>query len=410
MMLTKVQNRRASIYVMVLGTAAIVSSIALASLVTLQVQSRSKDLTRDRRQAELIARGMVDQARILIESDNNWRSNRSVGVWTTLNSGNSAGQVEVTDPDGNLNDDPMDPIQILGSANTGDSSQKVTVSMYGVAEPIPAITTPIFANLSFSVYAGKRCSVTGGPIFTNGSILNVGTILGDTQSSLYFGPSPSGTRTTGVQLRSLPDASVMSYYVGLAQPVAFTGDWVGRVLTPANNFGGATQVNGVYRIDTGGQDIQISDTRIFGTLIVQCGSSKTVRLNDRVLMQPARPDYPVLITDGNLEINLASGSQNLSESVAAVNFNPPGSPFNSVADSDQTDVYPNEIQGLVHSRASIFLKNESRVIGSLLGEGLITVTDTPNVFYDSNLTTTPPIRYSNIKMKIQSASWSRAVD
>jgi hypothetical protein len=396
--------------VIVLGTTALVSSIALFSLVTLQIQSQSKDLTRDRRQAELIARGMVDQARWFIESDTAWRTNQSVGIWTTLSNSINTGQVEVLDPDGNLNDDPMDSITIVGTGIVGNARQKVSVTMYAVAEPIPAITTPVFAANAYTVATGQRATVMGGPVFSSTSITNLGTLVGDAASPTFIGVPPTGTRTTGVEPRPAPDASVFNYYFNLGQAIPNTTQIEDQLLTPNVNTMGPTQANGLYSIDTGGQDIQIRDTRVVGTLVIKCGVGRYVKLKDRVLMQPARPDYPVLITDGNIEFDLASGSQNLREADAGRNFNPTGAPFEGITNSDMVDVYPNEVRGLVHARNSVNMKNESRLIGSVVTDGFIFALDRSNIYYDANLTTNPPVRYSTVKMKIQPLSWRRIVD
>jgi hypothetical protein len=397
--------------VIVVGTSAIVASIALFSLMTLRTQSIGKDLTRDRLQAELMARGIVDVARLLIENDSSWRSNRSVGTWITLTNGNTSAQVEVQDIDGNLNDDPMDSISITGTATIGNARQKCNMTMYTSAEPLAAITSPIYANNSVTVGLFQRITVTGGPIFSNGSITSLGTIVGDTLSNTYSGSNPSGTKTTGAQNRPLPSSSVMSYYEGLAQTVAYTGDWDERILAPGVNFGGATQTDGVYKIDTGGNDLIIKDTRIHGTLIVKCGSGKIVRLMDRCLLQPARADYPVLITDGSVSLHLKSGSENLTENNIRVNFNPPNAPYNSATDTDTSDVYPNEVQGLVHAKANIWLNEDSRVYGALLAEQSFTVfAGKSSIHYDPNLATSPPIGYRNFKMKVQPLSWRRVVD
>jgi hypothetical protein len=400
-----------SIYVIVVGTSAIVASIALFSLMTLRTQSIGKDLTRDRLQAELMARGMVDIARLLMENDSSWRSNRSVGTWVNFTSGIASAQVEVQDTDGNLNDDPMDGITITGTASIGNARQKCSMTMYTSSEPLAAITSPIYANNSVTVGLFQRITVTGGPIFSNGSITNLGTITGDTLSNTYSGSNPSGTRTTGAQNRPLPSSSVMSYYEGIAQTVAYTGDWDKRVLAPGINFGGATQADGVYKIDTGGNDLEIKDTRIHGTLIVRCGSGKIVRLMDRCLLQPARADYPVLITDGSVSLHLKSGLENLTEAGIGINFNPPNAPYQSVSDSDTSDVYPNEVQGLVHARANIWLNEDSRVHGALLAEQSFTIfVGKSHIHYDPNLATNPPIGYRNFKMKVQPLSWRRVVD
>lgn len=395
----------------VLGTTAIASSIAIFTMMTLRTQSIGKDLTRDRLQAELTARGMIEQARQLIESDNNWRTNRTNGVWTSYTGSGATAQVAVTDTDGNLADDPTDPITIVGTGTRGNARQRWSVDLYTQIEPLAALTSPIYANTTITVGLFQRLTVTGGPIFANGQITNLGTIVGDTLSGSYTGANPSGTRTTGATARTVPDATVMTYYENLAQSIAYTGNIDRRLLAPGVNYDGTGQVDGLYKINTGNQDIEIKDLRLRGTLVIRCGAGRIVRLVDRVLMQPARPDYPVLITDGSVDIKIKSSAENLTESNIGINFNPGSAPYNGVADSDMDDIYPNEVQGLVHARQSIWLNEECRVIGCLMAEGAITVlVGRPNIHYDPALATNPPIGYRNHKMKIQPDSWRRRVD
>ena len=53
----------------------------------------------------------------------------------------------------------------------------------------------------------------------------------------------------------------------------------------------------------------------------------------------------------------------LDEQDLATNFNPPGAPFNGITDSDQTDDYSSEIQGLAHVRGQLLMTQSAEIDG-----------------------------------------------
>jgi hypothetical protein len=168
----------------------------------------------------------------------------------------------------------------------------------------------------------------------------------------------------------------------------------------------------VYVITTN-QDLFIKRMRISGTLIVVC-PGKTVTIDQGVLIQPARSDYPALIVDGNLVLQSDSTST-LSEGSSSTNYNPAGAPYQGVADSDTSDTYPCEIGGLVHVTGTVTLDQRSLIRGMLICESgalldAVTVKGDATIVYTPSLATSPPMGYTkSVTMVMEPGSYKQAV-
>ncbi len=130
-------NRRGSVYLAVLGTAMIVSVLALSALALQRVQNRMLTCSADIRQAQLNAEAAIELGMLAIKNDPNWRSSYPHGTWFTgrpLGIGNCTLKVE--DPDGSLADDPTDSIVLTGIGSAGSSEQRVVRTVDSFPEPL----------------------------------------------------------------------------------------------------------------------------------------------------------------------------------------------------------------------------------------------------------------------------------
>jgi hypothetical protein len=163
-------------------------------------------------------------------------------------------------------------------------------------------------------------------------------------------------------------------------------------------------------------DVTIKNSRIVGTLVVFAPGFKVILDNDLV-MEPARSDYPALIVTAN-ELVIQSGSTSvLSESSAGVNFNPAGAPAAGVTDSDLVDQYPNLLKGLIHVTGRVNIKSSLNIRGAIISESTAAAdaidveNASPMIKYDSSLFTNPPQGYtSSVKMVPVSGSIRQVVD
>jgi hypothetical protein len=164
----------------------------------------------------------------------------------------------------------------------------------------------------------------------------------------------------------------------------------------------------VYYIKTNA-NLTIKASRILGTLLVDVGT-KVVRLDDEVLIQAFRSDYPVLLVKGNVELAIKSTSRTLSEDDVNVNFNRAGVPYGGVTDADEWDTYPVKIEGLVHVQGAATFKESTEIRGALLVTGAVTSDAYPQITHDPALLTNPPVGYRAYFYPPVPGGWQRVVD
>jgi len=273
-----------------------------------------------------------------------------------------------------------------------------------------------FVDIDISTLTGATGTVTvvGAPLSSDVEILNEGVIYGDVEAGLITNPGTiTGTQVSPVPNKTMPASTVFDMYVGLATPITNPGTISKQLLSPGNNPWGPTDPDGVYYIDTLGGDLTIRGARIHGTLVVKCGAG-TVILDDAVLLHPYRTDYATLIVNGNLELRLNSADKVLSEAEWATNFNPSATPYKTFGNGNKNDVYPNEVQGLVHVTGNLFMGQSSRVWGAIICESAATCQENTALIHDPDLYANPPLGYTepvaNPPMTIASGTWEQSVN
>jgi hypothetical protein len=99
-----------------------------------------------------------------------------------------------------------------------------------------------------------------------------------------------------------------------------------------------------------------------------------------------------------------------------VNFNPAGAAYNGVTDTDMTDSYPSEVQGLVYATGTITWLQPSTVRGALIAASTanseaISVQATPaTVVWDGSLYTSPPQWFtSQVQMVVTPNSYTQVL-
>jgi hypothetical protein len=210
--------------------------------------------------------------------------------------------------------------------------------------------------------------------------------------------------------KAMPSASVIDEYASQATVIPYTGDIDKAVLSPGCNPWGPADPNGLYVLDTGGRALIIRNTRIHGTLIIRA-PGKTITIDSAMHCRNYRSQMPVLLVEGNLTIQCTSADTQLSESSNAVNYNPTGAPYEGVSDADTTDVYPNEIRGLVHVQGSVMLQETARIVGTVLCDGAAGMGGTNTIIHDPGLYAVPPTGFTFVEnMSVSPGSWKQLVD
>lgn len=402
-----------SVYLHVLASSLLVSVIGLGALAAVRVQMRSARLTRDYSEARACAVSAVELGLLHMGQDPNWRMTWSSGTWLAdkpLGGGHFT--LLGIDPQDNLLDDSeSDPLVLTGIGTKGIARHKAQVVLVPVIEPLKALNTCLHASGLIQVKAGKQITAVGAPVSTNGQLDNDGTIDGNAEAqSIDHTGTITGLQTVPAPSKRMPDAAVITEYISRATVVPYTGTIDKAVLTPACNPWGPTDANGLYYLDTGGNDLVIKNSRIHGTLIVKA-DGKTVTLDNAMFCQSYRAEFPVLLVQGNLIIRCSSAQTVLSESVNGTNYNPAGAPYEGIADGDMLDEYPNEIQGLVHVEGTLRLQQTARIAGVVICDGTVYAEETNTIIHDAALYACPPDGYTYVSgMKISPHSWKQVVD
>jgi hypothetical protein len=407
------KNRRGSIYLYVLASSLVVAMLGLGSLAAVRLQTQSARLGRDCAQARTCASSAIELGLLQIKTDSAWRTTWSSGVWLQDKPlGGGTFSLQGVDPsDGVLSDSAYEPLILTGTGVKGAARHKTQVTLVPVVKPLALLGACLHSSTTVIVNGGRRITVVGAPLSTNGLLNASGTVDGDAQAATIVGVNNiTGDPTSGAPAKPMPASSVIADYVGKATTVAYTGAIDKAVFAPGCNPWGSTDPNGLYVLDTGGNAITIKNTRIYGTLIIKA-PNKSVILDGAMFCQNYNSQFPVLLVDGNLTIKCASASTTLSEASNAKNYNPTGAPYGGVTDMDAADTYPNEIRGLIHVTGSVVLQQTARIVGTIVCGGVVTCDGTNTIVYDSSLVTCPPKGYTYVDgMAISPGSWKQVVE
>ena len=406
-------RNRGSIYLFVLASSLIITIIGMGSLFAVRVQSRSAQTAEAATHVRLCAQSGLELGLLMVAQDPNWRTTQANGAWlSSMSLGDATFSLEGIDPlDGDLTDNEYEPLVLTGTGQKGLARYKTQVTLVSNVKALEALNTCVHASGRIHIHNSMQLTASGAPVSTNGDLRNDATIDGDAHADTVSKTGTiTGALTAPADQKALPDAAVITDYLAKATTVAFTGDIDKQLLTPAYNPWGPENVEGVYFIDTGNQDLTIKNSRIHGTLIVDVGTQH-LYLTDALLLQPYRSDYPVLIVIGELHIKLKSGEILLSETDLATNFNPPGVPYLGQMDDDTDDDYPNEVQGLIHVTKQLKLFETARIVGAIICEDRVHGHGDNVIVHDPGLYASPPVGYTYVDgMKVSPGSYQRVVD
>ena len=393
------RHPRGSAYLAVLGASTIVMIIGLAALMAVRVEQQISTDADEAVQARFNARSSIEAALFFTDAVPTWRDIFPNDTWLMLFFDDGTIAFKFDDEiDGVLSGDATQPVRLYGKGTVGDAVRIQSVLLQPpdlTPLPMDFLSVGIHSSLELKITGGNTLTVTGAPASTNANLRHDGDIIGDAEALTESGGGTvTGMTTVPAPFKNLPSATVIDSYIAKATLLAFNGDFDKIVLAPGvNQYGGGLNPDGVYYINTGDNDIVIKNSRIYGTLVINAGT-KEVKIQGDVLIHPYRADYPVLIVRGKLRIEFDGYDSQLDEVDMGHNFNPPGAPYQGQTDNiDDDDVYPSEIQGLVHVTGQLELKTTSMIRGAIVAENLATIGDDPQIVHDANLVTSPPQGY-----------------
>jgi hypothetical protein len=190
------------------------------------------------------------------------------------------------------------------------------------------------------------------------------------------------------------------------------------LLTPTSNpFGsGVTNAQGIYVINCANNNVQISNSRIVGTLVF-VNPGPNVGVYGPVIWEPAVYNYPALLAQfaGGGQITIQPSSVALSEATLGFNMNPPGTPYPYIGgstNSTMTDSYPSQINGLIYSSQNLSFAGSPTLYGVVLAANQISFGGTLlNISYGNVYLNNPPPGFTGgtITMKEVPGTWQRVV-
>lgn len=410
------RSRAGTAYVAIVATALLAATISVGALAVVRAQTRQMDLASDAAEARLYAMSGIELGRLWMAQDPNWRSNRPHGTWVlNMPIGGGKVTVAVTDPaDGDLANQPHDPVVMVATGMKGAARHSVEVALAAKPVPLDILKYAVHTGGQLHVHSSDLLKATGATVSTNGSLRNDGIIDGNVEAgNITAGGTVKGSLTSGVPAKAGPDPGIAERWASMGVEIVTGGSIHERVLAPGYTPYGKTHPDGVYVIRTN-SDLMITQSRIHGTLVVICPGKKVV-LDDQVLLEPVRSDYPALIVVGNVVLQYNSSTP-LTEIGNLANYNPPGAAYNGVSDNDILDQYPNEVRGLIHATGAVQVTQSATVRGAIIAESTASSdaadfsVDTTIVYKPELCTQPPPYYTASVPMVPQAGSWKQRVE
>jgi hypothetical protein len=211
-------------------------------------------------------------------------------------------------------------------------------------------------------------SINAGSFYT--SIQTISTTVTPTWSGRLISAQMK-VRTNGGGSAGTQDFLVDNVSMKVISPPFGKAIYRTVVSTATNPFSVASNSNGVYVLDCGGNDVTISDCMIVGTLVLR--NTGTVRVGSGPIQwRPARPGMPALVVDGDLVLSFSRFG--LTERELNVNLNPSGTPDeNGSTDSSMNDTYVPELRGLIYASGDITLAGDLRIKGTVISGDDMTI-------------------------------------
>ncbi|MCH8878517.1 MAG: hypothetical protein IID34_01385 [Planctomycetes bacterium] len=422
------RRRGAGFYLMVLSVSTILMITGLSALLAVRIQRRGSEGGNDLVAASLYAQSAIDLGMHWIENDPTWRTSRGEGFWAVKQLiGEGSFTLEANDLGNNkLLEDSADTDSVLltGTGFNSDARYKLQVTLAPQLNSLSCLEVGLHVGTDVIFNVGTVQSDQ--TISANNSIDGTDA-TGNADLEAVVSVIPGGivgTQTTGIAPRDMPDpATVFDYYTtnGTYIDIGTLGTSGGdpalqiKTLSPATNPYGAglTNAEGIYVIDCAGLTIKIQNCRIVGTLVLlNPGVNSTV--SSAVNWEPAIPNYPALLVQGNIALQFQSGSTLDEGTPLDFNFNPPGTPYPYPGgDEDKLldDSYPTVIKGLVYVSGDLTTLNNPSFDGVVVVGNTATLEGNVNLTYQETYFDTPPPGFIKVSgLRIVAGSWKQVVD
>jgi hypothetical protein len=434
--------RNGTIYLAVLGVALIVSVFGAAAIHIARIELHHAVSADEMARARLAAQSGIEYAISMINTYDGWREICDNGDEITFANadprnklaGTGAFSLTLTDNngdeddelgDGDLDDNDQDAVTLRSVGTAGGATSVVEVLLMPAGLGLDCLSSGLHgdARVKFdndmtmpSVSSNSNIEVKSGKTLTVAKYAWArGPITGT------INPNTPTTRLPNQPIsREMPDPdreNVFRYYMDNGTWIdvdSLSGDDTIRdvLLSPTNNPYGSGETNsqGIYIIDCDGEDITLRDCRIVGTLVLLNAGSGT-HIKDCILMEPAIPNFPVLMVEGSMEMDW-DFRNDVEENNLGINLNPLGIPLGGIVDNLLGGSWDSGITGLVYVTGNLLVKNQEPMIdGVVVADGTVTVESRLSLTHDSTFYNTPPLGFAaGPQMQIVPGTWKRVED
>ena len=220
--------RRGTVYIIVIGTAFIISVLGLSALIIQRVQRRMSQHVADVVEARLYADAGLRMGMLWMEQDPDWRYSFSNGDWATdIPIGNGTYTLQGTDPvDGDLVDAASDPLVLVGTGRKGTAQQKVQITLVPSYRGYGCLESTMHSNgdvkpTGATVHCDQKISANSDVIAVSSAIYSDVAAVDTVSGSTYY-----GNTDVGIDPLTLPDPNnVFDYYLA-------HGTWIDRNSLP----------------------------------------------------------------------------------------------------------------------------------------------------------------------------------
>ena len=347
----------------------------------------------------------VRHALSFTEQSPNWRELLTSGPWLQdIPAGQATYSLTGIDPvDGELSDNPEDPVTLTCTATIDGISRTVQVTAEQQSCELLEYAAVSGANMIITDDADVDGDITSNAniskkidwCFISGNAEAVGTIEHATDIG--------GTVSEGIDPKLFPDdMTILNTYLPNAENIPFDPTLQRFMLTPESSPYGNTNADGLYAVNCANRKITIRDCRVIGTLILLQPGPGSV-LTEGVIWQTARPDYPaIIIMDGEFTIATAAV---LNEGALGFDINLPGEP----GYGSSFDAFWTFIHGLVYSNTDLIVSYDTTVYGTVISAGQLTLRWNSNCEYDPAILETPPLGFRDTPLVSIAGTWRQVL-
>lgn len=403
-------RRRGSAYVFVLGISLIVTVLGMGALTLSRVSGKSTGDGNDWEAAGDLAFSATEHAISYINaaaaaSPSTWRSaytSRQTAFTQSMGRGTFSWALK-DEVDGILSEDYLRPFRIYGIGMVGSVTRVYSVQVIPAGTPLDVLRTALHSN-STVTFTGNAQAVNG-PISSNSTVSLSGSVNAAIEALATTGTA-QGTQnmTVPAPAKTMPSTTIFNDLLQNATAINYTSITGGNIqkclLSSGSNPFGTPNSNGIYSITLpGNANLNITNCRIVGTLLISAPNKDNITIQGPVEWEAGSAGYPILIVSGsNCQVTIAGNPTWLSESQAGVNFDPPGTPYQGLTDTDMIDDYPPQYRGIIHimggSSSSVQLNANAYLYGTLIADCPVKTTAECTMVQNPAIYSNPPLGYA----------------